>query len=200
MAAHTNRTAVNKAITDIQRFYESGRKSLEPYPNALPHGKWVKLTVDAKMNRDRYLKCRQFARTVSKPDLKRICREIEHGGFPVGVQHAIRLLRLPENQRWRFLQKIIAARWSCRQLTAAIQQRTRRRPIGGRKPQINSQSDAVQKLLRICEQWSRLHGVIMGKKNVDQAVGMELSPAVRNELGRCDAAVNQLYKRLLKTP
>ena len=199
MAAHTNPTAVKRAVSDIQRFYEAGRKSLESYGNNLPRGKWVKLTADANMNRDRYLKCRQFAGTVSKPDLSKICRKIEKGGFSFGVEHIVRLMRLPgQQQRWSFLDRAIERRWSCRDLALAVRKETGRRPRAGRTPTVRNREEAVHKLIACTELWQRLKRFIMSEKNGIEAIGLQLSPAIRNELDACDSALNRLYKRLLK--
>jgi hypothetical protein len=161
-------------------------------------GQGQKLGNAAGLNRDMIEKSRRFALEFSKRDLNMLCREIEHGDFPVGVQVVVYLLRLPERQRWSFLAKTIKGRWSCRRLAAEIQRKTRRRPMSGRTPVIENQEDAVQKLLKICEQWDRLHRVITGNKNGDGAAGLQLSPGIRNQLDGCDSAVDRLYKRLLK--
>jgi hypothetical protein len=161
-------------------------------------GQGQKMGNAAGLNRDMVEKSRRFASEFSRRNLNTLCREIEHGGFPAGVQVVVYLLRLPERQRWSFLAKAIKGRWSCRTLGAEIQRKTGRRPMSGRTPVIENQEDAVQKLLKICEQWQRLHRVITGNKNGDGFIGLKLSPGIISKLDGCDSAVDRLYKRLLK--
>jgi hypothetical protein len=190
---------VKGAIDDIRGFHRIGLQSLEAFPDRLPVGQGHKLETAVGFNRDMVEKAGRFAQEFSRQDLNALCRKIEHGGFPLGVQHVVRLMRVKgQRQRWGFLQKTINDQWSCRDLSAAIQQKTGRRPIGGRTPVIENREGAILKLLTTCEQWRRLHGVIMGNKNGDEAVELNLSPAVRNGLKTCDSAVDRLYRRLLR--
>jgi hypothetical protein len=199
MAGQTRQTAIRRAIGDIRRLYTLGQRSVEEFPDRLPTGQGQKLGRATGLNRDMVEKARRFTQEYSRQDLTALCREIEKGGFPLGVQHVVRMMRVKsQRQRQRLLQKTINNRWSCRDLASAVQRLTDRRPRAGRTPVVGSTGDAVQRLLSICEQWRRLHGVIMGTKNGDEAVGLKLSSAVRNKLATGDVAVDRLYRRLLK--
>lgn len=149
------------------------------------------------MNSERLRKARNFAAEFSKGELNRLCREIEAGGFPVRVQHVVRLLRLPASRRRKFLRQTIDQKWSCRQLATAIKQATGRRSPAGRRPGVHDAVAAVQKLREICEQWRRLHRVISGrwmsKKN---GRAIELRPSLDNAIQKCDGAMQKLYAAL----
>lgn len=197
--AHRRGGTAKAAIDDIRGFHRIGLRSLEAFPDRLPAGQGQKVGKTVGLNRDMIEKARRFAQEFFRHDVNAFCREIKQGGFPLGVQHIVRLMRVKgQRQRWRFLRRTINNQWSCRDLATTIQQRTGRRPRAGRTPVVGSAGDAVQKLLSICEQWRRLHGVIMDNRNGDQAIGLKLSLAVRNRLETCDTALDQLYKRLLK--
>lgn len=200
MVKHGRGRTVAEAIADIRKFREIGRQSLKEFPDRFPQGNAEKAASDAGMNSDRLRKARVFAREFSKQELIRLCREIETGGVPVGVQHVVRLLRLPANRRWKFLRQTIERKWSCQQLTTAIQQATGRRPRTGRMPTVRDGPEAVQKLLRHCEEWTRLYKVILGTskshENGDGSIVESLPPRLDGPIRQCDQAIQKLYSAL----
>lgn len=194
MVNRTGHMSVKRAVTDVRKFHALGRESIEDCPGRLPAGQGQKLGRAAGLNRDMVEKSRRFAQEFSKRDLNAMCREIERGGFPVGVQVIVRLMRMKGDQRrWSFLRKTIEQKWSCRDLASAIQQKTGRRPRTGRTPVVEDQGDAVQKLLRMCEQWQRLL-TVMEKGGIE----MQMSRGIRNELEACGSALNRLFRQLIK--
>ncbi|MGD0461598.1 MAG: hypothetical protein ABSB74_03825 [Tepidisphaeraceae bacterium] len=191
---------VAQATAEIRDFYEIGRGSLEEFSDRFPLGNAEKAAAKARMNSDRLRKARMFAREFSKPELIRLCREIDYGGFPIGVQHVVRLMWLPANRRWKFLRQTIEEKLSCRQLATVIQQATGRRPRTGRMPRVKDRAEAIQKLLRLCEEWRRLNKAILGTnkshENGDGSIVESLPPSLDGPMRRCDLAIQRLYRML----
>jgi len=192
MASRTGRNPVKQSVADIEHFYKIGRESLDKHER-LPHGAGRTLAEKKGMSLDLFQKSRQFAQQFGKSDLTRLCKTIEKGGVPLSVQHIVRLLWVEgKQQRQRFLKQTIEKGWSCRELGAAIQKVTGSRPTTGRTPRVRDQSDAVQRLLQICEQWQRLRTAIE-----KAAINGRLP---QNRLQTCDEALRKLYGRLRSTP
>jgi len=199
MASHNGQIAVKRSVAGIRRLYELGER-LKEFPKPLPRGKGERIAAAAGTNRDMVEKSRRFVVEFSRRDLNTLCREIESGGFPVGVQHVVRLTWIKgEKRRWSFLRRTIEERWGVRELLAAIQQSTGRRPRGGRRIRIRDRAHALTRMLGLCEHWNRLYKALKNSNNGGGAPGLKLSPAIRHEVDACDSAVNQLYGRLLKT-
>ncbi|MGD0462134.1 MAG: hypothetical protein ABSB74_06570 [Tepidisphaeraceae bacterium] len=200
MAARRHRKTVKQAIDEIGAFHEIGRWTLRDFPDHSSGGKGKSLAAKLGMTLDHLEKSRVFYTQFSELELNRLYREIELDGFPVGVQHIVRLLRLPKNRRWKFLRETIEQKWSCRQLASAIQQATGRRPRTGRTPTVKDRAEAVQKLLRLCEEWQRLYKVILGSgkshENGDGTIVEALPPSLNEPIRQCDEAIQRLYRTL----
>jgi hypothetical protein len=170
-------TVVTSPPDYIRDFHKTGRTSLKAFPDRLPVGQGERLGKAAGMNRGMAEKSRAFAAAFSNNDLEKLCHRIKKDDFRFGLQHLVRLMRLPgQQQRWDFLDKAIKGRWSCRQLAAEIRQKTGRRPNSGRTPVITNRADAILKLQSICEQWRRMHGVITGGEDGDGAIEFKFPP------------------------
>jgi hypothetical protein len=183
------------ALSQIRGFHEMGRKSLKEFPGHFSGGKGKAQADKLGLTLDYLEKSRLFAREFSKPELNRLCREIEAGGFPIGGQHLVRLMRLPANRRWTFLDRTIQHRWSCRRLASAILEQTGRRRTG-RTPMVRDREEARQKFLVLCEQWKRLYAVIREDKTGDGTIVVVLPPSVDRLIRRCDRAIQKLDKAL----
>jgi hypothetical protein len=197
MAVRRYGRTMDQAIAEITKFHAIGSRSLEEFPDRLPHGDAKKAGTHAGMSSERLRKARAFARGFSKRELIRLRREIELGGIPVGVQHMVRLLRLPANRRWKFLRDTIDQKWSCKQLATAIRQTTGRRRAG-RAPMVRDRSEAIQHLVAICEQWKRLHDVISGTRTGagNGEATVLLRPRLDDTIQKCDEAMQRLYRAL----
>jgi hypothetical protein len=203
MTARRHGKIVAKAIAEIREFYEMGYVSLRDFPEHFSGGKGRELAAKLGITLDHLEKARLFAREYSKAELGRFYREIEAGGFRVGIQHAIRLLRLPEmSQRWKFLKLTIQSRWSCRQLADAVQELTGRLPQAGRLPKIGNQVDVIRQLRKISWQWRQLRKAIVRfeeKPGTVAANGILKNRRFKNRLERCDEAIEKLYRCVLES-
>ncbi|MGD0461169.1 MAG: transposase [Tepidisphaeraceae bacterium] len=122
MAARRHRKTVKQAIAEIRAFYEIGRRTLRDFPDHFSGGKGKSLAASLGISLDHLEKSRLFAQEYSRHELNELCRQIEKSDFAPGVQHVVRLMRLPSSRRWKFLRQTIEEKMSCRQLASAIHQ------------------------------------------------------------------------------
>jgi hypothetical protein len=140
----------------------------------------------------------------NEQELAQLCRKIELGGFPLGVQHVIRILRLPKNRRGKYLRLAIEGKWSCRELAAAFQQVSGRRRAA-RTPAVSDRDEAVRKLQAHCEQWQRLYAAVLKssrRRHQGDRATVELNSNLVKLLKRADHTIERLRKylgRLRKT-
>ena len=187
---------LTKAIAEIRAFREMGLWSLGDFPGKFSGGKGTAQAKKLGLTFEQLAKGRSFAKEFSRLELNRLCREIEAGGFPLGVQHVVRMLRLPANRRWKFLRETIQNRWSCRDLTAAIQRAMGGRRRAGRTPSVRDRDEAIQKFLILCEQWRRLRAVL-GQDETGDGTMLEILPrSLNGPIRRCDQAIEKLYGAL----
>jgi hypothetical protein len=187
---------LTKAIAEIRAFREMGLWSLEDFPGKFSGGKGMAQAKKLGVTSEQLAKGRSFAKESSEADLSRLCGEIEAGGFPVAPQHIVRLLRLPSNRRWKFLRETIQNRWSCRDLTAAIQRAMGGRRRAGRTPRVTDRREAIQKLLVLCEQWQRLRAVLGQDETGDGTITEMLPRSLNAPIRQCDQAMAKLYGAL----
>lgn len=197
-AVHKGRKSVSQAIAALRRFHDIGRKSLKSDGESyLPRGKGMELAGKVGLSRDLYEKARQFYRKYPPDEFNKLCRTIRRGGFPVGVQHIVRLLRLPDHQRLGFLNRTIAEEWGCRTLSTAIQGATGREPHAGRNITARGVADAVGRLQGECYHWKRLILAIKTKGDGRRkSIERSLPRNVQTQLGGCSRGIIKLNEQL----
>lgn len=193
-------TTVDQTIKRIRAFHATGLRSLDEFPDGFSGGQGKQAAQRLEVTLEELEKARAFAKQYPKKrDLDRLCREIETSDFPIGVQHLVRIQRLAKNSRAKFLRMAIENRWGCRQLAAAIQQRTGRRHAG-RTPLLRDPDEALRKLLEHCGQWQRLYRVIQqGNRGDEGAIGVKLPGELQNVLRRYDRASEELGQLLRRS-
>lgn len=195
---HKGRKTVSQAIADIRDFHDKGRQIFKLDRDRLPGVKAGDLVAAVNVNNlDMMEKARLFAQQYSAEDLHELCRRIKSGGFPLGVQHIVRLLRLPDKQRPKYLDQTIRKKWSCRALGAAIQNATGRQPHAGRRIRVLDRTDALGRLIAECYHWRRLIIAITatgdGRKH---SIAATLPETVQLHLEQCDRKIATLHRGL----
>jgi hypothetical protein len=209
--------AVEPSLQAVQKFYDTGRRSLDRHPGGrMPYGGVATEAERLELHPEMLRKARAFAAAYPEERLDRLFKLCRQHRYALGVSHVIRLLSVPDKRRRTALQRrVVTEAWSYAELEFAIlKEQGIRSPTVGRRRRVPADGhEACLQLARLCEQWRRAALALRGPSGTDQGnkpdpVAYLLPDAVSLQLNRAEKVLaalsklvnGELEERLKNTP